>query len=104
VFAHLTNGSAPCFSWFRTALAKALAKAEIDGHVRVHGLRHTALTNMAATGASPIAVMATAGHRSMQTTQQYVHLAGVVFRDEPSALERRLGLVPESVPRSRKRL
>ena len=49
-----------------------------------------ALTNLAATGASPIAVMATAGHRSMQTTKQYVHLAGVVFRDEASALERRL--------------
>jgi hypothetical protein len=39
-------------------------------------------TNLAATGASPIAMMATAGHRSMQTTKQYLHLAGVVFRDE----------------------
>jgi hypothetical protein len=26
----------------------------------------------------------------MQTTKQYVHLAGVVFREEASALERRL--------------
>lgn len=31
-----------------------------------------------------------AGHRSMATTNQYVHLAGVVFRDEAEALERRL--------------
>ena len=53
-------------------------------------MRHTALTNLAATGASPIAVMATAGHRSMQTTKQYLHLAGVVFREDASALERRL--------------
>ena len=27
---------------------------------------------------------------SMQTTKQYVHLAGVVFRDESDALERRM--------------
>jgi site-specific recombinase XerD len=53
-------------------------------------MRHTALTNLAATGASPIAMMATAGHRSMQTTKLYLHLAGVVFRDEADALERRL--------------
>ena len=94
VFAHPTKGSPPCFTWFRTALDTALAKAEVDGNVRIHDLRHTALTNMAATGASPIAVMATAGHRSMSTTKQYLHLAGVVFRDEAGALERRLGLVP----------
>jgi hypothetical protein len=48
------------------------------------------LTNLAATGASPIAVMATAGHRSMSTTKKYVHLAGVVFRDDADALEARL--------------
>jgi hypothetical protein len=31
-----------------------------------------------------------AGHRSMSTTKSYLHLAGVVFRDEADALERRL--------------
>jgi hypothetical protein len=34
--------------------------------------------------------MARAGHRSMSTTKGYLHLAGVVFRDEADALERRL--------------
>jgi hypothetical protein len=34
--------------------------------------------------------MAKAGHRSMSTTKTYLHLAGVVFRDEAEALERRL--------------
>lgn len=34
--------------------------------------------------------MARAGHRSMATTNQYLHLAGVVFRDEAAALEERL--------------
>jgi integrase len=53
-------------------------------------MRHTALTNLAAAGASPIAVMATAGHRSMQTTKRYLHLAGVTFQADADALERRL--------------
>jgi hypothetical protein len=34
--------------------------------------------------------MAKAGHANMATTQRYLHLAGVVFRDEADALERRL--------------
>jgi integrase/recombinase XerD len=68
-----------------------MVKADVDGKARpFHDLRHTALTNLAATGASPIAVMATAGHASMQTTKQYLHLAGVVFRDDADALEARL--------------
>jgi hypothetical protein len=29
-------------------------------------------------------------YRSMSTTKTYLHLAGVVFRDEADALERRL--------------
>lgn len=70
---------------------KALAAAGITDYARPHhDMRHTALTNLAATGASPIAVMATAGHRSMSTTNRYRHLAGVVFRNEADALERRL--------------
>src|SRR5262245_49691067 len=38
----------------------------------------------------PRSRMATAGHRSMSTTRQYLHLAGVVFRDDADALARRL--------------
>jgi integrase len=70
---------------------KALAVAGITDHVRPHhDMRHTALPNLDATGASPIAVMATAGHRSMSTTNRYLHLAGVVFRADADALERSL--------------
>jgi hypothetical protein len=45
---------------------------------------------IAAAGEQPIALMARAGHSSMATTKGYLHLAGVVFRDEADALERRL--------------
>jgi hypothetical protein len=34
--------------------------------------------------------MAKAGHATMRTTQTYLHLAGVVFRDEAERLEARL--------------
>jgi hypothetical protein len=34
--------------------------------------------------------MTKAGHSDMRTTKTYVHLAGVVFRDEAKALEDRL--------------
>ena len=65
--------------------------ADITDYVRpFHDLRHSRLTNGAAAGEQPIALMARAGHRSMSTTKGYLHLAGVVFRDEADALERRL--------------
>jgi integrase/recombinase XerD len=74
---------------FSEALRAALTAAKVE--VRpFHDLRHTAITNDAASGSSPIAVMAKAGHSSMGTTKRYLHLAGVVFRDEAEALERRL--------------
>jgi integrase len=91
VFAHSQRGTPLNAKWYHGEFQTALAAAGIEGRVRTfHDMRHTALTNLAATGASPIAVMATAGHRSMQTTKQYLHLAGVVFRDDAAALERRL--------------
>ena len=91
VFAHPERGTRLEVKAYAADFAAALAAVGITDHVRpFHDMRHTALTNLAATGASPIAVMATAGHRSMQTTKRYLHLAGVVFRDDSDALERRL--------------
>lgn len=77
--------------WYREHFNAALRAAGITDHVRTfHDMRHTALTSLAAAGASPIAVMATAGHGSMQTTKRYLHLAGVTFGQEANALERRM--------------
>jgi integrase len=92
VFAHPERGTPlETSKWYPEQFRKALAVAGITDYVRPHhDMRHTALTNLAATGASPIAVMATAGHRSMATTNRYLHLAGVVFRADADALERRL--------------
>jgi integrase len=68
-----------------------LKTADVPDHVRpFHDLRHSSLTNGAAAGEQPIALMTRAGHSSMATTKGYLHLAAVVFRDEADALERRL--------------
>ena len=91
VFADLQRGTAYPAKRFAGRLRDALTAAEVDGHVRAfHDLRHTAITNDAASGANPIAVMTEAGHGDMKTTRRYMHLAGVVFRDEAIALEERL--------------
>lgn len=96
VFANPRVGSKLDDKWYKAEFDKALRSAGIADYVRpFHDMRHTALTNLAAAGASPIAVMATAGHRSMSTTNRYIHLAGVVFRDDAGALERRLLGAPD---------
>jgi integrase len=101
VFAHPKRGSKLEAKWYHDRFQQALATAGVEGHVRCfHDMRHTALTNLAATGASPIAIMTTAGHRSMATTRGYLHLAGVVFHDEASALGRRLLGVQDSGTKS----
>ena len=55
-----------------------------------HDLRHTSITNAAAAGTSPAALMARAGHSDFKTTQAYIDLAGEMFREEAERLERRL--------------
>jgi integrase/recombinase XerC len=91
VFSHPTKGTEYHAKTFRSALSAALAAAGVEGHLRpFHDLRHASLTNGAAAGESPIALMTRAGHADMRTTQTYLHLAGVVFRDEAAELERRL--------------
>jgi integrase len=77
--------------WWNREWKAALKKAGVSGYVRpFHDARHSSLTHQAAAGSSPVAIMATAGHASMATTKRYLHLAGVVFKDEADALERRL--------------
>jgi integrase len=91
VFAHPERGTSLGLKWYAEEFTKTLAAVGITDWIRpFHDMRHTALTNLAATGASPIAVMATAGHRSMQTTKRYLHLAGVAFSEDAAALERRM--------------
>lgn len=91
VFCHPEKGTRYSEKTWAATLRLALKAAGITDYVRpFHDLRHTALTNEAAAGSSPIALMAKAGHSDMKTTRIYLHLAGTVFRDEADRLERRL--------------
>ena len=77
--------------WWNARWKAALTKAGITDYVEpFHDARHSSLTHQAAAGSSPIAIMAGAGHASMATTKHYLHLAGVIFKDEADALEERL--------------
>ena len=55
-----------------------------------HELRHSSITNAAAAGTSPEALMSRAGHSSYATTRRYIDLAGERFREEADRLEDRL--------------
>ena len=69
----------------------ALAKAGITDYMRpCHDGRHSAITNGAAVGTSPITLMTWSGHSDFKTTQIYIDLAGERFRDEAVLLEERL--------------
>lgn len=76
---------------YATILRLALARAAIEGDIRpAHDLRHSSITNAAAAGISPEALMSRAGHSSYATTRRYIDLAGERFRGEADRLEERL--------------
>jgi integrase len=91
VFCHARRGSVYSAEMWRPLFAAALKAAGIHDHVRpFHDLRHTAITNRAAAGLSPIVLMYEAGHSSMAITQRYIDFAGVAFADEAAQAERRM--------------
>jgi integrase len=76
---------------YAETLRLALARAKVEGYVRpFHDGRHTSITNAAAAGVSPAALMARAGHSDFATTQLYIDLAGETFREEADRLEERV--------------
>jgi integrase len=68
VSCHPKRGSMIDHEWYAGEFRAALKRAGITDYVRAfQGARHASLTNGAAAGETPIALMARAGHRSMQT-------------------------------------
>jgi integrase len=91
VFCHPQRGTVYWSDMWEPLFEAALEKAGVDGKLRpFHDLRHSAITNWAAAGLSPIVIMTQAGHANMATTQKYIDLAGVVFADEAAQAERRM--------------
>jgi integrase len=91
VFCSPTKGSPFDPVRYAATLRLAIARAKVEGYVRpFHDGRHSSITNAAAAGTPPAALMARAGHSSFKTTQGYIDLAGETFREEAERLERRL--------------
>jgi len=87
VFGHPTRGTPLDGALYTNTLRRALERAKIDRPMRpFHDGRHTSLTNAAAAGNAPMAIQARAGHASFATTQRYIDLAGVEFREEAEQL------------------
>jgi integrase len=88
VFCHPTKGTALDHKRYAVSLRAALGRAKIEQPMRpFHDGRHTALTNAAVAGNAPAAIQARAGHADFSTTQLYIDLAGVAFRDEAEQAE-----------------
>lgn len=91
VFCSPTRGTPFDVARYAATFRLALAEAKVEGDVRpFHDLRHASITNAAAAGTPPAALMARAGHSDFKTTQAYIDLAGETFREEADRLERRL--------------
>jgi site-specific recombinase XerD len=87
VFCHPEKGSPVPSGYFGPIVMKALARAGVDRPMReFHDWRHTGITNAAAAGMEPMAIMRMAGHADFKTTQKYIDLAGVIFSDEVAKL------------------
>jgi integrase len=91
VFCSPTKGTPFDVARYAATFRVALARAGITDYVRpFHDARHSSITNAAAAGTSPAALMTRAGHSDFKTTQGYIDLAGETFRKEADLLERRL--------------
>jgi integrase len=91
VFCSPLTGGALDPNRYASTLKAALAKAKIERPMRpFHDGRHTAITQDAASGNAPLAIMTRAGHSNFKTTQLYIDLAGENFREEAERLGQRL--------------
>jgi integrase/recombinase XerD len=80
LFANPKTGKA--YYAIRKPLIRAAEKAGISQRVYHHLCRHTFGTAAIAAGVSPKAVQDMLGHASMQTTDQYINLAGTYYQAE----------------------
>lgn len=66
---------------------KAKLKAGISKKVSVHGLRHSFATHLLESGVNIRKIQLLLGHRSLQSTQVYTHVARDYLEDTPSPLD-----------------
>ena len=69
------------YRYYKEAVERTCEKLQIGEHVQkewvAHTLRHTRITELANNGATGPQIQAWAGHKSMITSQKYIHNSGV---------------------------
>jgi integrase len=91
VFCHPESGGPLDQARYAVTFRAALNRAKVNRAMRpFHDGRHTSITNAAAAGVSPAALMARAGHSDFKTTQGYIDLAGETFREEAERADERM--------------
>jgi site-specific recombinase XerD len=83
------GGNKPlCISAAQKAFDRARLQAGIKKPVSFHTLRHSFATHLIESGTSVRTIQALLGHRSLQTTERYTHLAQNYIRQTKSPLDR----------------
>ncbi len=77
---------------------KARVKAGIKKRATVHTLRHTFATHMLEAGVNIVVIQRLLGHRSLKTTQIYLHLASNYVNEARSPLEDLPSVLPKVGP------
>lgn len=79
------NGSSLDVRTVRYMVKKYILKAGINGRASVHSLRHTMATHKIDRGMSIPNLKEILGHKKMETTYKYVHLAKTTLRQQQEA-------------------
>jgi integrase/recombinase XerD len=70
------NRAAPISLWTWSKVVRAIANRTELPQFSTHTLRHLCLTDLARAGWDMHEIASFAGHRNLETTQQYIHLSG----------------------------
>jgi site-specific recombinase XerD len=81
------------------ACEEACRAAGLEKHVTVHTLRHTFATHLLESGTDLRTIQILLGHRNLNTTARYLHVATAALQSTRSPLDR-LNLPSEEEPRS----
>jgi integrase len=89
------GGQPAAREWLKWLVDTVERRAGLRRGGRLHILRHTFCSRLAAANVPMLTIQALAGHRSLETTQRYMHLSRAAPQEGIRALERFTQDAPE---------